>query len=155
MRIATVLLLLLASAGFAVAETAEADADVTAPYLIPESRVSPSYPPAALAARFDGTVMMALKVLRDGSVESVEVLDSSRPNLGFEQAAESAVNQWRFEPALRNGEPVDAYSVVRLYFRPAQPGSRSSGFVAAGFDGFVPMGSVSRSMVAPITSRVN
>lgn len=132
---ATVLLLLglLATAGLAVADTTEPDGDLSPPYLIPESRVSPEYPPSALAARYDGTVVMSVKVLQDGAVDTVDVLDSTRPNLGFEKSAERAVKKWRFEPAVKNGAPVDAYAVVQLAFRAAPPGSRSGGFVAANF----------------------
>lgn len=95
---------------------------VSAPMLIPTSRVAPAYPAAALAARYDGTVTLRVSVLRDGSVGPTEVLDSSRLKLGFEEAANRAVERWHFEPAQEGGQPVDSYTLVRFRFRP--PASR-------------------------------
>jgi protein TonB len=88
----------------------------TAPVLIPTSRVSPEYPPAAFAARFQGAVTLRTEVLPDGTVGSIQVLESTAPNLGFEQAAERAIRQWRFEPATLAGEPVAGDQVIRLSF---------------------------------------
>jgi TonB family protein len=104
---------------------------VSAPQLIPASRVVPSYPPAALQARYDGAVVARAIVNEDGTVGAVEILDSSRQKLGFEKSVISAVKQWRFEPAQREGESVASYAWLRLYFNPPQAGA--TGFVAADF----------------------
>ena len=104
---------------------------VSAPALIASSRVTPSYPPAALHARYDATVVARAIVNEDGTVEAVEVMDSSRAKLGFEKSVIAAVKQWRFEPAQRQGENVASYAWMRLHFNPPQAGS--GGFVAADF----------------------
>ncbi len=116
---------------------------VTAPVLVAGSGVAPEYPPAAFDARIEGIVTSAALVLTDGSVGLVEPLDSSRPNLGFEKAVEAAVRQWRFEPAQKDGQAVDAFAVVTFQFR--RQGGSGSGYVAAGF---VPLELLGGSIVA-------
>jgi len=118
-----VLLGLLAVTGFAFASD---EASQSSPYLIADSRVSPEYPPAAQAARWEGTVILAAQVLTDGTVGEIEVLDSTHPSLGFEQSAMKAMKQWRFEPAQSDGEAVEAVSMFRLAFK--IPGTRSRNF---------------------------
>ncbi len=94
-------------------------------------QVAPTYPPAALAAGFEGTVTLSASVLKDGTVGSVEVVDCDHPNLGFENAASNALEQWQFEPAMIDGEAVESVSLVRLHFRnPSR--LRSDGFVGGG-----------------------
>ena len=104
---------------------------VSAPYLIAGSRVTPSYPPAAYAAKYAGEVSLRATVHADGSVGEVEVLNSSRKSMGFEDAAIDAVSQWRFEPARKDDAAVDSYTWVRLRFNP--PSSNSRGSVGTGF----------------------
>src|SRR6185295_8608013 len=101
--------------------------------LIPTSRVSPVYPPAAFAARFDGEITLAALVRADGKVGEIEVLDSTRPNLGFEQASKAAVQKWLFEPAELDGEAVDSYAVFRLSFGIDRVGQERSAMVVGTF----------------------
>jgi protein TonB len=108
------------------------DADFVEPFVISDSRVSPEYPPAALAAGFEGTVAVAAVVNSDGSVGAVEVVESSNPKLGFNEAAIDAMTQWRFSPARSNGEAVDSvYAYVFYFYTPRGPGSGS--FVGGDF----------------------
>jgi len=104
---------------------------VSAPYLIAGSRVTPSYPPAAYAAKYAGVVKLRATVNADGSVGSIEILDSSAANMGFEQAALDAVTQWQFEPARQGGSTVDSFTEIQLRFNP--PSRSSRGFVASAF----------------------
>jgi protein TonB len=91
--------------------------DVTNPVLIPESKVEPEYPELARVARLEGNVILQAIILKDGSVGDVEVLRTNRPNMGFEDAAISAVQQWRYKPALQNGKPVEVYFTVFVDFK--------------------------------------
>ena len=91
---------------------------VSAPYLIPASRVAPDYPPAAYRAKYGGEVAVRVTVLPDGSVTDAEVVDSTRKNVGFEKSALRAVTKWRFEPALRGEDAIASYAEVRIGFRP-------------------------------------
>jgi len=44
------------------------------------------------------------------------VLHCISPEVGFEEAAIEAIEQWRYEPALLNGRPVDVYLTVVVEF---------------------------------------
>ena len=140
-------LLALATSGLALAGPA-INEGVSAPYLMPESRVSPEYPPAAFDARMEGQVTVAVLVLKDGSVAHVETLESTTPNLGFEAAVADAVQQWQFEPGQKDGKTIDAFSVVRLSFR-RTGGAAPTGYVTAGF---MPLSMLSASIEAEVVN---
>lgn len=106
---------------------------VVAPSLIQASRTSPEFPPAALAARMSGSVLLAAVVNDDGSVGEVVVLDSAHPRLGFEEAAIEAMSGWRFHPALYDGAPVHSYTIVRLDFDDLGTRARPHPVLAASF----------------------
>jgi protein TonB len=65
--------------------------------------VPPVYPKLALQARVEGKVLLEAIVTTEGTVEEIQVI-SGHPLLV--QAAVDCVRQWRYEPALLNGEPV-------------------------------------------------
>ena len=76
--------------------------------------VEPVYPPAARTARLPGLVILQVLLGKDGTVREVKVL---RPgSLGMTESAEAAVRQWRWEPALLNGQPVEALMTVTVTF---------------------------------------
>ncbi len=76
--------------------------------------VEPVYPPAALKARLAGLVILQVLLGKDGAVRDVTVL---RPgSMGMTESAEAAVRQWRYEPALLNGRPVEALMTVTVTF---------------------------------------
>ncbi len=75
--------------------------------------VSPEYPEAARAAGIAGVVILEIVVGEDGSVIETRVLRSI-PEL--DQAAIDAVTQWKFEPKVLNGEPVEVEMVVTINF---------------------------------------
>ena len=66
--------------------------------LSPIERVTPVYPRAARTMLAEGHVKLRLTVLPDGSVLRATVEGCSRPGLGFEASALSAVKRWRYEP---------------------------------------------------------
>jgi protein TonB len=75
--------------------------------------VAPIYPPIALAARKEGLVILEALIAEDGTIRDVRVL---RPEPLFEQAAITAVRQWRFSPTLLNGERVPIVMTVTVAF---------------------------------------
>ena len=77
-------------------------------------KVSPVYPEVPRKARIEGRVTVQAVIGLDGSVESVDVLRSSNPF--FDEAALSAVKQWRYRPATMNGVPVRVYFTVEVGF---------------------------------------
>jgi protein TonB len=75
--------------------------------------VTPVYPELARAARRGGLVILEAVISAKGHVESVRVL---RGVPLLEQAAVDAVRQWRFTPALLNGQPVPVVMTVTVNF---------------------------------------
>lgn len=75
--------------------------------------VRPVYPDDAQAAGVEGVVILQVVISTEGSVIETGVLRSV-PML--DDAAQHAVMQWRFEPTLLNGEPVEIEMVVTVNF---------------------------------------
>jgi protein TonB len=75
--------------------------------------VRPVYPPAAMAARSHGNVLIEATIGTDGRVHDARVLQSVAV---FDQAALDAVRQWEFEPSRVNGEPVAVTMVIIVTF---------------------------------------
>ncbi len=76
----------------------------------------PRYPANALRAGQEGWVDLTFTVTADGSVTNVKVADS-QPRHVFDRAAIDAVNRWRFDPALKDGQPVAADLERRVEFK--------------------------------------
>lgn len=91
-----------------------ADKDIPTPCLL--KRVSPVYPEAARVERVSGQVVLIAVLLRNGTIGTVEVIKSSKPGVGFEEAAIEAVKQWRFKPLTRGGQPLDLFHTVVVNF---------------------------------------
>jgi periplasmic protein TonB len=62
-------------------------------------RVEPIYPPFARAGRIEGVVVLDAVIRKDGTVDSVSVLESAHPVL--ERSAADALRRWRFTPGDR------------------------------------------------------
>jgi protein TonB len=73
----------------------------------------PAYPQLALITRTQGTVRIQAIIGRDGSISNLQVL--SGPPLLIEVAKE-AVRQWRYQPTLLNGEPVEVITEIDVNF---------------------------------------
>ena len=78
-------------------------------------REAPAYPAAVRAIGIEGSVEVALTILRDGSVGWVRILQADPPGY-FEQAAIAGVRSWRFEPARRNDTAVECRMLTRVRF---------------------------------------
>ena len=65
----------------------------------------PQYPPAALRAGVEGTVILIVDVDANGNVTNVAVERSSR-NRDLDRAAMQAARRWRFNPSVVNGQPA-------------------------------------------------
>ena len=76
-------------------------------------RVQPRYPPLALAARIEGSVVLMAVISREGTIENLRVA-SGHPMLAG--AAIDAVRQWRYRPYLLNGEPVEVETQITVVF---------------------------------------
>ena len=89
---------------------------VRAPTVV--QRVPPVYPPEARTARVEGIVVLEATISTTGEVSAVEVLRSV-PLL--DEAAAAAVEQWRYEPVLVDGEPVPVVMMVSINFQLPSP----------------------------------
>jgi len=75
--------------------------------------VSPTYPTLARAAHQEGIVILEAVIDTRGAVETARVL---RGYALLDQAAVEAVRQWRFTPALLDGQPVPVVMTVTVIF---------------------------------------
>lgn len=75
--------------------------------------VAPVYPPLALAARKEGTVILQAVIDEKGGVREVKVL-RGEPLLN--EAALQAVTRWQFTPTLLNGTTVPVVMTVTVTF---------------------------------------
>lgn len=92
-------------------EPANAMDKVVAAKLI--SRIEPVYPSVAKASRISGAVELHFTIKADGGVRNVTV---TKGNTMLGHAALEAVQAWRFNPARRNGEPVEEESSTVVHF---------------------------------------
>ena len=76
----------------------------------------PPYPTSARRAKQEGLVLLRLKVDKDGRVQNVEIQETSGHTV-LDQSAAAAVQTWRFEPARRGAQPVDATVEVPIRFK--------------------------------------
>ncbi len=63
----------------------------------------------------EGRVGLKILVRADGSVGGVEVAQSSGRSF-LDTAAVREVSQWKFAPATRDGQPIDAWALIPLLF---------------------------------------
>ncbi len=77
------------------------------------NQVRPEYPALAMQARIQGTVRLNLVILNDGSVGHIQVI-SGHPLLV--PPAIEAVKQWKYQPTLLNGEPVEVQTTADVNF---------------------------------------
>lgn len=79
-------------------------------------KVDPAYPAQLMRENVSGTVILYAVIHADGSVGDVRVLRSVDARL--DRFAREAVTQWKFEPATKNGSPVDVEATFQIPFRP-------------------------------------
>lgn len=85
---------------------------------VPVSQPAPRYPREALRRNVGGTVRVRVTVAIDGSVDRLELAESSGDRY-LDRAAMEAVRRWRFQPAVREGRAIVADVVVPISFNPA------------------------------------
>jgi protein TonB len=86
--------------------------DVSAPTIV--YRVEPEYSEEARKVRYQGTVLLAAIVKRDGTVDVTRVIRML--GFGLDQNAIQALKQWRFRPAMKDGMPVDVTLNIEVRF---------------------------------------
>jgi TonB family protein len=76
--------------------------------------VSPMYPPLT-GKRVDGTVVLHVLIGKNGAVKSAKYVSGPETCGSY---AVKAVLQWRYEPTLINGVPVEVDTTVSVVFPP-------------------------------------
>jgi protein TonB len=75
----------------------------------------PSYPALARRRGIEGKVVLDVLVSAEGQALSVEIARSSGFSL-LDEAARETIRRWRFRPAMRGGEAIEARATVPVQF---------------------------------------
>jgi protein TonB len=73
------------------------------------------YPPRARAKGIEGYVVFSLLIGITGEIEQAKIVESYPEGI-FDEAAVQGINQWRFEPAMYQGQAVRAWAKQRIRF---------------------------------------
>jgi TonB family protein len=76
--------------------------------------VDPVYPPDAQQRHIEGTVKLHAIIGADGSIKDLQPL---RGPAALLPAALTAVREWRYNPTLLNGQPIETQEDISLVFR--------------------------------------
>jgi protein TonB len=79
--------------------------------------MAPKYTSAAMRARVQGTVVIEVVILPDGSVGRARIKESLDDQFGLDDAALDAIGQWEFEPGTFQGTPAPVLMLVKVEFR--------------------------------------
>jgi periplasmic protein TonB len=88
------------------------DAGISAPKLV--HKVDPVYPEEARKNRIQGVVVCEATIDKQGDVVDVQVAKTADEILN--QPAIDAIMQWKFEPATKDGEPIDVIYVLTVNY---------------------------------------
>ena len=75
---------------------------------------SPEYADGPRRKKIQGAVLVSMIVNADGKVRDTQVLHGLDKDL--DQKALECVNQWKFEPATKDGQPVAMRLIVQVNF---------------------------------------
>ena len=76
-------------------------------------KVEPKYPPLAIAARIQGSVVLAAVISRAGTIENLRLV-TGHPMLV--PAAIDAVRQWQYRPYILNGDVIEVETQITVNF---------------------------------------
>jgi TonB family protein len=79
------------------------------------NHVEPVYPPSAEKRGIEGTVILRAVIGTSGQMLSLSPYNDVDPDLI--RAAMEAVGQWRYQPTLLNGVPVEVVTTITVVFR--------------------------------------
>jgi TonB family protein len=78
-------------------------------------QVRPVYPAGLLAQGVEGTVVLSAVISKEGVPMSLHVQKSAGTD--FDEAAMKAVQQWRYQTTLLNGEPIEVLTTITVDFK--------------------------------------
>ncbi len=76
---------------------------------------APLYPKLSRKKKEQGTVLLLILVKADGTVGEIQ-LKTSSGYTRLDQAARQTVKRWQFQPALKEGQPIDFWYELPLKF---------------------------------------
>lgn len=85
----------------------------------PLATVDPKYPQTLIAQHVRGQVILYAIIRKDGTVDSIQVVQSIEPEL--DRDAAQALAQWKFRPGKRAGTPIDLEAVIYIPFNYQSP----------------------------------
>jgi len=97
---------------------------VSAP--VPVYRPDPELPPGAPESWFDVRVTLTVVINSDGTVRRATVIAGAPEAGALNQEAVEAVRSWRFEPGMKNGNPVPTITNVQVHFKNPTGDTRES-----------------------------
>jgi len=81
-------------------------------------QVKPLYPETLQQQGIEGTVLLRAIITKDGTLNAPSIMViSTLANPELAKAAIEAVKQWRYEPTLLNGEPVEVATTITVHFK--------------------------------------
>src|SRR5258707_6677320 len=86
--------------------------NVAAP--VPMHKVDPKYPSTMVDERIEGEVILYGVIRQNGTVDSIQLVRGIDERLNAN--AMDAFKEWKFEPATREGQPVDLEAIVHIPF---------------------------------------
>ncbi len=87
----------------------------------PAYQPKPTYPAFARRLGHEGRVVIRIQVLSSGAVAAASIERSSGYAV-LDEAALASIKRWRFRPAQRAGQPVDATLNVPITFKLQEQG---------------------------------
>jgi TonB family protein len=95
------------------------DADISQP--MATKKVDPAYPIQLMRENVGGTVVLYAVIHSDGHVSDVRILRGVDDRL--DRYATEALQQWKFQPAMKNGAPVAVEATFQIPFKPGRVGT--------------------------------
>ena len=99
-----------------LASAAASSDDLSSP--VATRKVDPAYPLELMRQNVAGTVILYGIIRADGTVANIRVLRSVDDRL--DHFAAEAIAKWQFQPATKNGSPVDVEATFWIPFHPAR-----------------------------------
>ena len=78
-------------------------------------KAEPSYTAEAKAAKIEGTVLLQVVIGTDGAAHDVNVIKGIGG--GLDEKAVEAVQVWKFQPGVKDGEPVKVRAQIEINFK--------------------------------------
>ncbi len=75
----------------------------------------PAYPEGLYKTQRQGNVLLAGRIDAEGHIGELSVIAAT--NKGFVEPALAAVRAWQFQPALRDGKPIEVFANIGVRFR--------------------------------------